>query len=1227
MIRFFSTLRGRLMLLLLFSILPALGLMLYTFLRQRGETLERVKLESLKLTQVIAIDAEHFIEGTRQLLLALAQFPELQKGNAASCNRLFSTLLKQYPQFANIAAARAFDGTVFASALPMKSRVNVSDRSWFRQTLTSRDFAVGDYQIGRLTGKPTVNFSYPVTDARGEITAVVFAAFDLAWFEQLAGKVPLGKGVIFAIVDGSGTILVRQPDPERWVGKPMVEALTINALLNRGEATAEIEGPNDSPYLYTFSRLPYEGSRAFVTVGIPKKVLLASINKMLQGGLLILGLVAAAVLTVGRYVGNLLILRKIQLLSQAARRLASGDLDARSGLPYGGGEIGELARTFDEMAVNVKDREEKERALTRENETIATIGRIISSTLDTDEVFERLVDEIRSLMPFDRISINMLDPRGPDMVTVAYSWGVQVPERLIGQTYPLQGSATEMALKANRAFIVQGDDEEELMARFPLLIPSFQVGLRSKLVVPLISRDQRVGCIFLHARAPNAYTEDHLRLAEKVGFQIAGAVANAQLFIQHERAERELRQTHRALRVICDCNELVIRAEDEATLLRGVCRIITEVGGYRMAWVGYAEQDEQKTVRPVAQAGYEDGYIEAAKITWADRERGMGAMGRAIRTGRPCVINNILTDPNCIPWREEAERRGYASTIGIPLTGKSGTLGALGIYAAEPDAFDKEERELLVELGNDLAYGLEMLRVQAEKKEAEKSLLESAQQWRTTFDAIQDGVCLLDVHGRILRCNAAMARFLDRPFTDIVGSICYEVIHGTHEPVPNCPHVRMRETGQREQEVLRVGDRWIRVSVHPIFDEKGDLAGDVHIMSDITEQRQGEMRMASLEEEMRQAQKMEAVGRLAGGVAHDFNNLLTVIKGNSQLALLQLEDGSPLKEGMREIEKASDKAANLVRQLLAFSRRQIMEMRVIDLNALLGDVAKMLRRMIREDIELAIDLGENLGRVKADPGQIEQVIFNLVVNARDAMPEGGKLTITTANMELGEGSRADPAGLAPGSYVRLSVTDTGVGMTAEIRSRIFEPFFTTKEKGKGTGLGLSTVYGIVKQSGGEIAVESEPGRGTRFDIYLPRVDEPLEANEEGVLQEAISVGKETVLVVEDDDNVRNLAVRILNRQGYKVLEAANAGDALLICEQYEGSIDLLLTDVVMPRMSGVDLARRLHPLRPEMKVLYMSGYMDDVVSDHGSWRKEALFITKPFKMEALVQKVREVLGA
>ena len=394
---------------------------------------------------------------------------------------------------------------------------------------------------------------------------------------------------------------------------------------------------------------------------------------------------------------------------------------------------------------------------------------------------------------------------------------------------------------------------------------------------------------------------------------------------------------------------------------------------------------------------------------------------------------------------------------------------------------------------------------------------------------------------------------------------------------------------------------------------------------DITELKRAEEEKAVLQEQLRQSQKVEAIGRLAGGIAHDFNNLLTVIKGYSQLSSFELKEGDPLRVNIDEIQNAAERAASLTRQLLAFSRRQVMEMKVLDLNTLLRDLEKMLRRVIGEDIEMVIQLAEDLGRVRADVGQIEQVIMNLAVNAKDAMPSGGKLTIETANVELDESYARSHVDVRHGHYVMFSVSDTGVGMTPEVRERIFEPFFTTKERGKGTGLGLSTTYGIVKQSEGHIWVYSVQGKGTTFKIYLPRVNEPLEEIRKEVLKEELPRGNETILIVEDEEEVRKLAGKILEKQGYRILETFNGDDALVACEKRKSPIHLMLADIVMPGMSGSELAKLLIPLYPEIKILYMSGYTDNAIVRHGVLEKGVNYIQKPFTMEGLARKVREVL--
>jgi two-component system cell cycle sensor histidine kinase/response regulator CckA len=379
------------------------------------------------------------------------------------------------------------------------------------------------------------------------------------------------------------------------------------------------------------------------------------------------------------------------------------------------------------------------------------------------------------------------------------------------------------------------------------------------------------------------------------------------------------------------------------------------------------------------------------------------------------------------------------------------------------------------------------------------------------------------------------------------------------------------------------------------------------------------------EEQLRQSQKMEAVGQLAGGIAHDFNNMLSVVLGFADLILSDLKEDDPTRADVEEIKKAGLGASNLTRQLLAFSRRQVLQPIPLDLVRVVQGMEKMLRRLLGASVELTLVGSPALWRVKADPGQIEQVVMNLAVNARDAMPGGGKLTIEARNVELSEEDAIDHVGVAPGAYVSFAVSDTGIGMDPETQARIFEPFFTTKEKGRGTGLGLSTVFGIVSQSGGSIAVHSEPGGGTTFKIYLPRTEDAPRSGSSPPISSVSPGGSETILLVENDEQVRAVAREILLRHGYHVLEATSPGDAIVVCEQHKAKIHLLLTDVVLPRMSGRALAERLAPMRPEMKVLFMSGHAGDAALHQVPVDPDAPFLEKPLRPSTLTSKVREAL--
>ncbi|MEW6126762.1 MAG: response regulator [Acidobacteriota bacterium] len=408
-------------------------------------------------------------------------------------------------------------------------------------------------------------------------------------------------------------------------------------------------------------------------------------------------------------------------------------------------------------------------------------------------------------------------------------------------------------------------------------------------------------------------------------------------------------------------------------------------------------------------------------------------------------------------------------------------------------------------------------------------------------------------------------------------------------------------------------------------DESRNPTGVVIVFRDLSERQRTEGLLRDTQEQLIQAQKMEAIGRLAGGIAHDFNNLLTAIIGYSQLVMDQLQDNDPIYLKIAEVEKAGKRAAELTGQLLAFSRKQVLQPKVINLNAVIDDIEKMLRRLIGEDIDFSVIPDPQLDSVKADPRQMEQIIMNLAVNARDAMPQGGKLTIETANIHLDETYASDHVTIKPGPYVLLAVSDTGIGMDKETQSRIFEPFYTTKEFGKGTGLGLSTVYGIVKQSGGNIWIYSELNQGTTFKVYLPSINQKLEIND---AQQAASTphgGSETLLLIEDEEAVRTLARQILEMNGYTVIEASNGIEAINLCQIHQDAIEMVITDVVLPGLSGSDLVEQLRAMGYDKKILYMSGYTDRTIVSHGILEPNIAFLEKPFTPASLSKKVRELL--
>ena len=610
-------------------------------------------------------------------------------------------------------------------------------------------------------------------------------------------------------------------------------------------------------------------------------------------------------------------------------------------------------------------------------------------------------------------------------------------------------------------------------------------------------------------------------------------------------------------------------------------------------------------------------FVDEQDTAPAAKKLGRGLTDYLIRVGQP-----LLATPEVLQAMEErgeVARNGSRSLdwMGVPLKVNNHTFGALVVQTYSKNIrYGERDKEILTFVARQLASAVEI-------KKNEQALRRSEARYRSLVQSSVYGIYRSSLEGRFLDVNPALITMLGYGSAEEV-----LLLDPTNDVFAHAEeHTRLIEEFRRTGRLDGIEVKWkrndgkaitVRISGRAVSsaDEPADVLEA--IAEDVTDRR-------VLEDQFRQAQKMEAVGRLAGGVAHDFNNLLMVISGYAEVMLSTLEPDHRLREKALAIQQASDRATTLTRQLLAFSRKQLLELKVVDVNAIVADMERLLRPLIGENVEFVTKLSSEAAHTRADAGQLEQVLMNLVVNAKDAMPTGGTLTIQTEKIIVDESHRRGPTFIRPGHYVILSVSDTGMGMDKETQSRIFEPFFTTKEKGKGTGLGLSTVYGIVKQSGGYVMVQSDVGRGTTFQIYLPRAEGVAEKHIAPAAPSALG-GTETVLLVEDEESVRQLVRETLAAKGYRVMEAATGESGAAVAAQHDGKIDLVITDVVMPGMGGRELVKQLARSRPETKVLYLSGYTEDAIINEGTMESGAAFLQKPFTLQSLARKVREVLG-
>jgi PAS domain S-box-containing protein len=696
------------------------------------------------------------------------------------------------------------------------------------------------------------------------------------------------------------------------------------------------------------------------------------------------------------------------------------------------------------------------------------------------------------------------------------------------------------------------------------------------------------------------------------------------------RKTEDLRRVNERMAALIELGHQMAAERDPHYLLESFCHSARRIVGAKYAAIAVLDEDSETLLH-----FFTSGMTTEAADAIGSPPAGRGLLGFLLRDGGVVSTREIKTHPRSEGF--PPNHPAMNSFLGAAISSSSGKYGAL--YLTDKigcEEFSDDDEKLIsmltaqVGIAYENAKRFEELQRRAtelegtvkQRQHAEEALRETNQTLQSLVQTSPLAIIATDLDGNVKSWNSAAEQMFGWTESEVSGRLYSTLTDYNPQEIDSFIEIALQGgivAGLETKCQCKDGSLIdVSISSAALRDARQNINGVMAVIADITERKH-------LEHQFLQAQKMEAVGRLAGGIAHDFNNLLTAIIGYSQMSLSRLHSQDPMRKDIEEVESAGQRAAALTGQLLAFSRKQVVQPQVLDLNTVVTDLTKMLQRLIGEDVELQTSLDPDAWNVKVDRGQIEQIIMNLAVNSRDAMPDGGKLTIETSNVQLDEDYANGHIDATPGPYVMLAIADTGSGMDKETESRIFEPFFTTKEQGRGTGLGLSTVYGIVKQSGGSIGVYSELGQGTTFKVYLPRIEESVDLAK--AREDDCARGTETVLLVEDSDTVRKLARKLLEEDGYKVLEASSGDDGWQVSEHHQGPIDLLLTDLVMPGTSGREIAQRLMSRRPQMRVLYMSGYTDDAIVRHRVLDAKAPFIQKPFTRDALIRKVREVLDA
>ncbi len=1157
--------RRKLLLLLILIIFPVSGVIVQSGLEERSRQIAAASNKALLVAQSLAAQQEQVANGIRQMLSTLALLPEVQRQDGEACSRLFKDLHDRNPIYSTIVAVKP-DGAIFASSQPIQGTIDLSDRKHIRDALRTLDFSAGEYIVGRVSKVESLNFTYPVLTPDGKLVALVVAGFRLNEYARFIAEAGLPEGFSISIVDHKGMRLYRLPlHSEAASGRPVPDVSFEQMTGARDEGIYEYQGADGIERIYAYKQIRLRDDASpylYMVAGIAKEQMLTRANQKMLHDLFFLSIATFLAIALMWYLEDLALARPVRQLVDATQKFGKGDMRTRTGLQHTADELGQLARSFDDMAslLEMRDRERRqaeedlqtaweklEVKVAERTEELARANQSLQS-----EILERRQAELRLRKSEEQYRV-FVETASEGMWAVNADHHITFVNQVIHEK--LGYSMEEMIGRPVSDFVVEEELEDHL-----LKLESRIQGVSQKFERKLRRRNGEPLWVIVSATS---------LLNEEGVYQ--GSFSMLTDISDRKQAEEALQEREEIFRAFMEFSPIYVFIKDEQIRPIRLSTNYEEMIGRPL------EEIYGKTMDEIFPADLARSMIEDDLTV--------------LRQGSPIEVV------------EELDGRVYKTTkFPIIKEGKSNLLGGftMDITAQE--------------------------RMQAALREKEL-------RYRTLFEAANDAIFLME--GPLcIECNLQAVSMLDvAGKEDIIG---HHVVDFSPQKQPGG-----ESSAKKADQLMKACYEGISQSFYWQFQSKtGNLIdaevsltilninGKTFIQSvvrDVSESMRAAEDRKKMEVQLVQVQKLEAIGRLAGGVAHDYNNMLGVILGYVDLLKTELPADAPVLKRILEIEKAGLRSRDITRQLLAFSRKQIALPRVVDLNSLIENMQKTLARLIGEDVELHFTPGQWPCRVAIDPSQVDQILVNLAINARDAMPLGGKLAMETKNITVDEAYCGEHIDFRPGGYVQLTVSDEGIGMSKEVLSHIFEPFFTTKEPGKGTGLGLSTVYGIVKQNGGFILARSEPEEGSTFNIYLPQTT--AGAEEDGMsAEDGLPTGAGTILLVEDDDMVREMVRGMLKAIGYTAYEAASSQEALEFLEKSSVRIDLLLTDVIMPGMGGKELAEKVKANNSGIRVLFMSGYASNVIVHHGVLDEGVNYIQKPFSMEDLARKLGTLMG-